>query len=199
MRFLVDAGRARIDALVRRWPQGVCGQLLTPLTGYRLCAHTFAIDNGSFSGFDLKRFRAVLARSAAHVDRCLFVAAPDVVGDHQQTLELWKEWHPQLLGWPLAFVAQDGFAGIPDGARALFIGGSDAFKNSGEAADAVRTALAAGLHVHIGRVNSAQRYTRFRALGAHTCDGSGFSRYDAVVRRVLISSKQQSLGIGGLS
>jgi hypothetical protein len=59
----------------------------------------------------------------------------------------------------------------------LFLGGRDPWKDSQAAQDIVKTALALGKHVHIGRVNAVDRYILYAKLGAHTCDGSGISRY----------------------
>lgn len=91
---------------------------------------------------------------------------------------MWDDYKHLANGFKLAFVAQDGYSGMPDDADTLFIGGTDRFKESEEAQDAVLDALANGKHVHIGRVNTAPRFMLYHVLGAHTCDGSGVSRYD---------------------
>jgi hypothetical protein len=44
----------------------------------------------------------------------------------------------------------------------------------------VKSAVILGKHVHIGRVNTQERYELFANLGAHTCDGSGVARYPDV-------------------
>ena len=58
------------------------GQLLTPLTRYRLREpdRPWGIDNGGFKRLDILAFEALLKREEHHRDRCLFVAAPDIVG-----------------------------------------------------------------------------------------------------------------------
>jgi hypothetical protein len=86
------------------------GQLLTPLTRYRLRdpSRPWAIDNGGYKRLDIAAFDALLARETHHKANCLFVAAPDIVGSAQRTLELFTRWHPKLEGWPVALVCQDG-------------------------------------------------------------------------------------------
>jgi hypothetical protein len=47
-------------------------------------------------------------------------------------------------------------------------------------------------HIHIGRVNTLKRFRHFDKLGAHTCDGSGVSRFDhmldAIAAGVMVES-----------
>lgn len=115
---------------------------------------------------------------------CLFVAVPDKVGCHRTTLQLYQDNKHLCDGYRKAFVAQDGYEGMPADADTLFIGGTDAFKDSDSAIEAVTLALSQGKHVHIGRVNGAQRFYRFHDAGAHTCDGSGVSRYDHMIETI---------------
>lgn len=176
MQFLIDGSRTRLGERVAQWPEGVAGQLLTPLTQYRKAADVFAIDNGAYNGLRLATFARMVARYEQHEP--LFVAVPDKVGCHRTTVALYEEHSHLALGCRKAFVAQDGYDGHPACAGAIFIGGTDAFKDSLEALDLVRRSVVAGLHVHVGRVNWPTRWARFQAVGAHTCDGSGASRYD---------------------
>lgn len=179
MRFLIDGSYTRILARLQQWPEGIAGQLITPLTGYRKATQVFAIDNGAYSSFNEKRFKAILKRDFAYKNDCLFVAIPDKVGCHWTSWKYYNEFNHLADGWNKAFVAQDGFDGrLPDGVSAIFIGGTNVFKDSQEALDLVKHGKAKGLHVHIGRVNHAERYIRYRLAGADTCDGSGVSRYD---------------------
>lgn len=106
------------------------GVLLTPNDGNVVPAPgvVWAADNSAFSGFDAERFRAFLARIAGP-STCLWVAAPDVVGDAEATLRLWGEWRPiiEARGHRPALVAQNGLtvALVPwDEVPALFVGGS---------------------------------------------------------------------------
>jgi len=104
-------------------------QLFTPLTRFlcqNLLAH-FGIDNGCFKRFDVDAFLALLDREFERRHLCRFVCCPDVVGEAMRTLELFDVWKDNLVGWPIALVAQDGLENhrIPwDEISAIFIGGS---------------------------------------------------------------------------
>lgn len=180
MKFLLDTSAEKVSAKHHKY-EIVGGQLLTPLTRYKSWRGTFAMDNGAFSGFKAREFRALLARESHRKRDCLFVAIPDVVGDARRTLEIWQHRHKWAVGWPLALVAQDGQENLAipwDEIDALFLGGRDPWKDSPAAQNLVRTAKILGKHVHIGRVNTARRFALFSDLGADTCDGSGASKYD---------------------
>lgn len=171
MKFLIDTSSKRMPVFMKS--PLVLGQLLTPLTRYKNHGHTFAIDNGAFSGLDAKAFAALLEREQSNKDRCLFVVVPDVVGSARRTLELFERRRMWINGWPIALVAQDGQEDLPvpwDEFGCLFVGGGDPWKESKSSRDLVRTAKALGKHVHVGRVNTWPRYKLFRDLGADTCD-----------------------------
>lgn len=158
------------------------GQLLTPLTRYRLRDpnRPWAIDNGGFSGLDIDAFLALLAREAHHKDRCLFVTAPDIVGSARRTLEVFHRWKDRLAGWKIALVCQDGQEDLDipwDDIAAVFIGGTTNWKCSEHAAQIVRAAKALSKWVHAGRVNHAARFEHFEKLGADSFDGTGVGRY----------------------
>lgn len=177
------------------------GQLLTPLTRYRLRDpdRPWAIDNGGFAGLDLVALEALLAREAHHKDKCLFVAAPDIVGSAQRTLELFAHFKPMLEGWPAALVCQDGQEMLPipwDDIAAVFIGGSTNWKCSPHVEQIIKTALILGKHVHAGRVNDPRRWLHFEKLGAHTCDGTGLARYSHMRRAVASRDHQIEFDIG---
>lgn len=178
MKFLIDGQTDRINLRMEQWPEGVAGQLLTPLTRYKLRHEVYGIDNGSFSSFNEREFRNLLRRNAPRQAEALFVAIPDKVGCHRTTLELYEEHKHLAEGWRKAFVAQDGFDGAPACAEAIFVGGTTKFKDSDEVLSLCKEWLRQGLHVHIGRVNGPERFIRFHDVGAHTCDGSGVSKYD---------------------
>lgn len=158
------------------------GQLLTPLTRYRLRdpARPWAIDNGGFKQLDIKGWRSLLRREEHHKENCLFVSVPDIVGSAQRTLELFDVFAPELDGWRVALVCQDGqeYARIPwDRISAVFIGGSTEWKLSRHVENIVKTAKILGKWVHIGRVNCPVRFKHFDDMGADSCDGSGMARY----------------------
>lgn len=166
-------------------------QLLTPLTRFKAQdpAARFAIDNGAFARFDSAAFLALLKREGARKDLCRFVAVPDVVGSARRTLELFDRWafRPELSGWPLALVAQDGQEDLPlpwDDIAAVFIGGTTEWKLGRHAAAVIKAAKALGAFVHVGRVNTPGRFEYFEDLGADSIDGTGLSRYSWMRKRI---------------
>lgn len=168
------------------------GQLLTPLTRYRLRdpERPWAIDNGAYARFDAEAFQALLKREEHHRERCLFVTAPDVVASARRTLEVFERWKGRLAGWPIALACQDGQQDLEipwDDIQAIFIGGSTNWKVSEHAAQCIKAAKALGKWVHIGRVNDPARWEHFEELGADSADGTGLARYthmrEAIARR----------------
>ena len=87
--FLVDTSPKQMS---EQTSSLVSGQLITPLTGYKNWLGEFGIDNGAFSGFDRHAWLRLLKRHYEHYDKCLFVAAPDVVGSHIRTIELFDHF-----------------------------------------------------------------------------------------------------------
>jgi hypothetical protein len=183
MKILLDTSTKR--AAAAGLPNDlVIGQLITPLTGFKRWAEVFAIDNGAFTRFDAQAFRNLLIRETPASQQCLFVCCPDVVGNARRTLEIYERKYKYIpVSWQSALVAQDGLEDLEvpwHDLDCLFIGGRDPWKDSQCAQDLVKAAVVLGKHVHIGRVNTPERYELFANLGAHTCDGSGIARYPAV-------------------
>lgn len=171
------------DLLVCReelgWP---VEQLLTPLTRFRRQNKRakFAIDNGAFAGFKAGEFKGLLLREKDAKELCRFVAVPDVVGSARRTLEVFDHWKYKLSGWPLALVAQDGIEDLPipwEQIAAIFIGGSTTFKLSDHAKHIIQAAKAIGKWVHVGRVNSFERWGKLEEAGCDSIDGTGISQY----------------------
>lgn len=165
------------------------GQLLTPLTRYTLRdpCKPWAIDNGAYAGFREKSFLALLEREYHHKENCLFVTVPDVVFSARRTLEVFEYWKTRLAGWNLAFACQDGQENVPipwPDISAIFIGGSDHFKDSVFCEHAIKAAKLVGKHVHVGRVNNPSRWRRFENLDADTADGTGISRYTHMRKKI---------------
>jgi hypothetical protein len=170
------------------------GQLLTPLTRYRLRdqSRPWAIDNGGFKQLDIPGLQSLLKREEHHRENCLFVSAPDIVGSAQRTLELFDHFLPTLEGWNVALVCQDGQENLPipwSQIAAVFIGGSTNWKCSGHVAQIIKTAKIFGKWVHVGRVNDPARFRHFEQLGADSCDGTGIARYTHM--REAVSSRHQ--------
>lgn len=127
--------------------------------------------------------------------RCLYAVAPDVLGDAAATWERSAPWLPLIrqLGYPAAFVAQDGFdAGAVDWSAfdVLFIGGkplvtkdtppglrrqlrSQEWKRSETGGyAAIAEGKRRGHWVHVGRVNGGPFLRSLAAAGADSADGS---------------------------
>lgn len=172
------------------------GQLLTPLTRYRLRTSTFAIDNGGFKKLDVPGLFSLMKREEHHRENCLFVSVPDIVGSAQRTRELFDHFAPQMQGWKLAFVCQDGqeMLPIPWGQiAAVFIGGSTSWKCSAYVAQIIKTAKIFEKWVHVGRVNDPARFHHFEELGADSIDGTGLARYSHM--RAAIANRGQMVGL----
>lgn len=159
------------------------GILSSPRRWYRASegieSWTWAADNDAFSQWSENRYRRML-ESIYGLGGCLFVTAPDVVGDADRTLELFEQWYDELVAiWqPLALVAQDGLT--PDRVPwrridALFIGGTSVFKMGDEARELASEARARSKWVHMGRVNGHRRIRYAKAIGCDSVDGTKFS------------------------
>lgn len=172
------------------------GQLLTPLTRYRLRdpARKWAIDNGFFAQAEIDAYLALLEREKHHQQNCLFVTLPDVVGSARRTIEVFERWkrREELKGWKLALVCQDGQEHLPipwDDIAAVFIGGSTNWKCGDHAAHIIKAAKALQIWAHVGRVNGPERWEHFEKLGADSADGTGLARYSHM--RKAISRRHQ--------
>jgi len=177
------------------------GQLLTPLTRYRLRASKFAIDNGRFSPkWDEKAFESLLAREWENRSRCFFVTVPDVVGSARRTLEVFPYWKERLHGWRIALACQDGQENLPipwNEIDAVFIGGSTNWKCSEHAIHIIQAAQALNKHTHAGRVNGPERWGHFEKLGVNTGDGTGIARYTHMRQAVAGRDNQGKLELAG--
>jgi hypothetical protein len=141
----------------------------------------WAADNGAFSAFDPEAFVAMLERLQSRRG-CVFVAAPDVVGNAAKTLDKFPRWAKVIRAFdlPVALVAQDGLS--PDQVpwidlEALFIGGTTAWKLGSEARHLVQAAKANRKWVHMGRVNTKRRIRYAAQIGCDSIDGTTFSKW----------------------
>lgn len=159
---------------------GELGQMCTPRERRPpLPGVTWAADNGCYAkGYPGDaRWLEWLTRHRADADRCLFATAPDVVGDAPATLARSAPLLPVVrdLGYPAALVAQDGIedTGTPWGTfDVLFLGGSTGWKLSAAAQALTKEAVAQGVPVHMGRVNSRKRFELARGWGCRSVDGT---------------------------
>ena len=187
-------------------------QLRTPLTQYardNLNHIKYGLDNGSYSEFNANTFER-MALKAKYDDLCLWVAMPDVVGDHYSTALLYEHWCIRLgfdgESGKRAFVIQDGCNLLhPDNEppwdilEAVFVGGTDYYKESEQCYEVVKKAKKLNKMVHVGRVNTPSRITYWYDV-ADSFDGSGIAKYDHMKKRaidvlyLLENTKQKRLG-----
>jgi hypothetical protein len=115
----------------------------------------------------------------------LWMAVPDVVGDHTATRRLFDWWMEYWLSemafvpFRLAFVLQNGCTvdEIPwDDIAAVFVGGDNEFKLR-QSAPLIDAAKERCKLVHIGRVNTHRRLRYAYDLGADTVDGTNYSMF----------------------
>ncbi|MGN2638528.1 hypothetical protein ACWEKT_20195 [Nocardia takedensis] len=161
---------------------GALGMIVTPAQGNRVeeSYPAFCVDNGIYTGTypGDRQYLAWLKTLQPHAERCLFVVAPDVVGDHLGTLSRSRDMLSRIrdLGFPAAFAAQNFMeldAWHPwDEIDCLFLAGDTEWKLGPHAAKLAAVASGLGLWVHMGRVNSARRYNYARAIGCHSVDGT---------------------------
>ena len=159
---------------------GELGMIDTPLQGNRhIDGALWVADNGCFNDerFTETRWWNWLEDHADKTDNCVFATAPDVLADAAATLKRSASWLLKIreLGYPAAFVAQDGAHNNPppwDDFDTLFIGGTDQFKDGPIARQLAAQAIRRGKHVHIGRVNNYRRFRYAEAIGCHSVDGT---------------------------
>jgi hypothetical protein len=158
---------------------GHLGYIDTPAQGnIRPAGVTWCADNGAFGkGYPGDNgFLAWLARQSDR-EACLFATAPDAICDHQRTYRRSDRFLDPIraLGYRVAFVAQNGarLYSLP-WARfdVLFIGGDDDWKLGAAARELVAEARSRGKWVHMGRVNSRQRYRYAQHIGCDSADGT---------------------------
>lgn len=193
------------------------GSLVQPRSGNRIdaIAHSgryWAADNDALAGIDPDRYMTMLDQiKATDRSRLLFVTVPDAVrmtdqgpiGDWAGTLWLFRSWQRALIKrkLPAAIVLQDGATidTVPwDAIRAVFVGGSDTFKEGEAAAAILDEAAARGIWRHVGRINTERRLRLLDVVGFDSFDGTQFSRFpDTYIPQWLerLTHKQEGLGL----
>lgn len=146
-------------------------------------------DNEVFTNrFEWKRYKRWLIKMKPFSEQCIFVVAPDVVGNAQMTNTWYLEYAPRIreIGYPVAFVAQDGQQHLPfPDFDALFIGGSTTWKMSKSADSCISYAQSVGKWTHVGRVNSQRRIKHFQLVGVDSVDGTSITfAPDNTIRRL---------------
>ena len=112
---------------------------------------------------------------------CLFIAIPDVVGDHTATLSRWHRYRAELRACrPRSFARTDALpSSVPwDECDAVFIGGTTSYKLSPTAEAICLEAKARGKWIHMGRVNSHTRLRLALRWGVDSIDGSKITVWD---------------------
>jgi hypothetical protein len=173
------------------------------------CGLWWAADNDALQGLDADAYLDMLDQIAqADRSRLLFVTAPDAAEmtpdgprvSWEGTLWLWRSWRRalQARGLPLAIVLQDGATvdTVPwDDLSAVFLGGSDAFKDGTTAAGLLIEAERRGLWRHTGRLNTQRRERLLWPL-SDSFDGTKYSRWpDTHIPACLarLASQQQAM------
>jgi hypothetical protein len=154
------------------------GQIVTPAEGKDPFGVEWVADNSVFAGKypgDGAYLEWLAGLPNKH--QCRFAVAPDVVCDHEATL---NRSLPMLgpvrrAAGRVAFVAQNG--ATPSWVPwplfdALFLGGDDDWKLGQDARDLVRSAKRQGKWVHMGRVNSLKRLRYADSIGCDSADGT---------------------------
>lgn len=179
MLYLATPSGDEVRAAMRA---GLLGCMTTPAQGNRVPdGALYACDNGKFGrGWPgharwFEWLTATVQRYTA--DRCLWAVAPDVPFDSAGTLAESRPWLARIraLGIPAAFAAQDGCERglVPWGEfDVLFLAGSTEFKTGPVAHALAVEAVARGLTVHMGRVNSRRRLRLADAFGCTSADGT---------------------------
>lgn len=139
----------------------------------------WAADNDAYSSWDDGRYISML-EAISDLSGCIFITAPDVVGDAAATTERFWEWLPLLrnTGQPIAYVTQDGLRteDVPWGELdAIFLGGSAEWKMGEVNREIVKEAKRRECWVHMGRVNGHQRIRYAKAIGCDSFDGTSMS------------------------
>ena len=180
MIYLSGCHNEHVWAASLRLPLGL---LVQPNVGYdrQVARYRYwAADNGCFSQgdkFSMPRFVRWLKGLRDEAERCLFVTAPDVVGDTKATLRRSRPALEEIrsLGYPAALVGQDGLEGMTvpwETFDAFFLGGSTEWKLSQGAERLARAARERGKFVHCGRLNSERRLRAATLMGCHSADGT---------------------------
>ncbi len=174
------------NSLREYWGHPSYGALETPRTGSDLTDYAaqggqWAADNDAYSDWDEERWVRMLDRLEG-VPGCMWVSAPDVVGNHTETLIRFYDYWKVIdsYGYPIALVGQDGMvpSDVPwNLVDCIFIGGTTEWKMGEQAWDLVDAAKAHDKLVHMGRVNSRRRLRYAKAIGCDSVDGTKYARF----------------------
>jgi hypothetical protein len=182
------------------------GVMVGPRTGGLASLRTgrpWASDCDALSkhGYDDQAFHDHLERlSAEHYrQNCLFVVVPDVPGCGKSTLASYLAHAPLLapLGFPLAYVAQDGAEDLDlPPCDVLFLGGTDPWRERC-GAWMLQQAAQSGRRTHVGHVNSLRRLRQLSFCHTDSADGTYVTYGCGKLSALSASRKQRSPGEAG--
>ncbi len=176
-------------AVIEQMRAGVIGLIDTPLQYMPTAVNQvhevggpWCADNSCFGADypgDSRWFRWLCTRLWCQ-SSCLFAAAPDVVGDGPASLARSRRYLSTVrdLGFPVALVGQDGMEDLDlpwDDFDVLFIGGTTDWKLGPGALALARRAKAEGKGLHMGRVNTWNRYLYALQMGCDSVDGTSLT------------------------
>lgn len=153
------------------------GQLLSPLTNYKINEDViFGVDNGGYTTQNLEKWIFMLNKITNNIDKCMFVALPDVPGSAIRTLELFDIFVDLIpSGWPTCLIIQNGSENINipwNKIKAIFIAGSGDWRMGDGAKHIIQTAKWLGKWIHVGRISHPDKWDYFRNLGCDSADSS---------------------------
>lgn len=203
---------------LQRFKHKNLGRLVQPRDCTRLkdtlvAGFKVGVDNDAYThGVNLPRFYELVESMRATVTdllasgaseaaaNLLWVVVPDVPGDAHATRANFEVMNNSLIDLPVAFAVQPGVAraGIPFDApnlRCLFLAGPRWFKESEEMAAIAASGKERGLWLHGAPCNSMERAELLAALGCDSFDGTGASRYPALIPRYLAWSELAGLAL----
>lgn len=133
------------------------------------------IDNGCFTD------KWEEGQWLRYLDRCdrraIFAVAPDVPFDWEASWARSEGYVDRIrdMGFRVAVAMQNGVTvdDVPwDALDVVFLGGDTAWKLSTDALYIANAARDRGVHVHMGRANSAKRFVRAVSMACDSADGT---------------------------
>lgn len=191
MRVMLDQSPAKIAEYTEKF-QYEFWQFRTPLTRYKIAPVPWGLDNGCFTHFHRKEWEAMLIEAKKNMP--VFVTLPDVWGDARRTMELFHAFFWKTEHLPRALVLQDGVAELEipwKNLSGVFLGGSDAFRILPSTTNILKAAKILGKWIHIGRLNSPDQIKNWCEI-ANSLDGSGLSRFDDTLDKMMKALKNEN-------
>lgn len=159
--------------------------------------YPWMLDNGAFSDrWQEDVWLRRLEQLSAYTATCIAAVVPDVVANHDATLERWHIYAPVVkrLGYQAAFATQYGATvdNVPwPEIDVLFVGDSEDRRRR-YCWPLIDEAKRRGLWVHVGRVNSASAIRRY--WRADSVDGTNFrfgsQQTSQAIERILWAVRQ---------